>query len=481
MSPSSRCGTQFGNYEIGELLGEGGMGAVYEAHDTVKGRVVALKILASHLSNEDAFRERFRRESRTAARLQEPHVIPIHDWGEIDGALFIDMRLVRGEDLRTLLKRGPLDPSRAVAINGQIASALEAAHAEGLIHRDVKPENIIVTPADFAYLVDFGIAEADGDTRLTATGSAIGSFAYMAPERFTGQPATPAADIYALACVLHETLTGTAPYPGNSFQHVIAGHVSTPPPRPSAVNSAVPCAFDEVIARAMAKEPDDRYGSAGAFGRAAQRALQPPRDVSDPNATLSAHPVPPPTRVQTYPPQSESQVWGPSLLHRLQGPGEKRQAWLIPSLFAAALVAIVFAIGIAALLIQGQGNGPVQDTGTAVNLPAGQAPSVGNPAAPEPPSVEPQMATLPPGARVCPPSYGPSGPYSKSAVGTTVTSCPFAEEVRIAYGASGPPSALARVVHAFSPVTGKSYPMTCAANGALVTCTGGEDAIVYVY
>ena len=411
MSSSSRCGTQFGKYEIGELLGEGGMGAVYEAHDTVKGRVVALKILASHLSNEDAFRERFRRESHTAARLQEPHVIPIHDWGEIDGALYIDMRLVRGEDLRTLLKRGPLDPSRAVAITSQIASALEAAHAEGLVHRDVKPENIIITPADFAYLVDFGIAEADGDTRLTATGSAIGSFAYMAPERFTGQPATPAADIYALACVLHETLTGTAPYPGNSLQHVIADHVSKPPPRPSAVNSAVPCAFDEVIARAMAKEPDDRYGSAGAFGRAAQRALQPPRDVSDPNATMSAHPVPPPTRVRTYPPPSESQAWEASLLNRQQGPGEKRQAWLIPSLFAAALTAIVVAVGITALLIQGQRNDPVEDTGTAaVELPAGQVPSVVATAAPEPPRVAPAMATLPPGARVCPPATDRRGP-----------------------------------------------------------------------
>jgi serine/threonine-protein kinase len=163
---------------------------------------------------------------------------------------------------------------RAVAINGQIASALEAAHAEGLVHRDVKPENIIITPADFAYLVDFGIAEADGDTRLTSTGSAIGSFAYMAPERFTGQPATPAADIYALACVLHETLTGTAPYPGNSLQHVIADHVSKPPPRPSAVNSLF-LRIRRGHRAGHGQEPDDRYGSAAAFGRAAQRALQP--------------------------------------------------------------------------------------------------------------------------------------------------------------------------------------------------------------
>ena len=138
------------------------MGEVYEAYDTDKGRTVALKILADEYSNDGSFRTRFQRESRAAAILQEPHVIPIHDWGEIDGHLYIDMRLVQGQTLDDLLAKGPLTPSRAVSIVGQVAAALDAAHAEGLIHRDVKPQNIIVTPADFAYLVDFGIAEAHG-------------------------------------------------------------------------------------------------------------------------------------------------------------------------------------------------------------------------------------------------------------------------------------------------------------------------------
>lgn len=158
----SRVGTTFGKYSITRLLGRGGMGEVYEAFDNDKNRTVALKILADQYSHDTTFRTRFQRESHAAAVLQEPHVIPIHDWGEIDGNLYIDMRLVQGVTLSDLTARGPLPPARAVAIVTQIAAALDAAHAAGLIHRDIKPQNIIVTPADFAYLVDFGIAESQG-------------------------------------------------------------------------------------------------------------------------------------------------------------------------------------------------------------------------------------------------------------------------------------------------------------------------------
>src|SRR6478752_2196388 len=156
----------FGHYKLTGLLGRGGMGEVYRAEDTKKGRTVALKILAEQFWQDEKFRTRFQRESRAAAILAEPHVIPIHDWGEIDGHLYIDMRLVAGQTLTELLAAGPLAPTRAVTIIGQVAAALDAAHAEGLVHRDIKPQNIIVTPADFAYLVDFGIAETTGDTRL---------------------------------------------------------------------------------------------------------------------------------------------------------------------------------------------------------------------------------------------------------------------------------------------------------------------------
>ena len=268
----SLVGGTFGKYEISRLLGKGGMGEVYEAYDTDKGRSVALKILAEQYADDEKFRTRFLRESRAAAILQEPHVIPIHDWGEIDHTLYIDMRLVQGRTLHDMLKARALEPQRATDIIKQIAAALDAAHAQGLIHRDVKPQNIIVTPDDFAYLVDFGIAEARGETHLTMAGYHVGSWDYMAPERFRDQATTPAVDIYSLACVLYEALTGRKPFPGPSEQ-VIASHLSSPPPRPSAVNARVPAALDDVIARGMAKHPDDRYGSAGALGRAAKRAL----------------------------------------------------------------------------------------------------------------------------------------------------------------------------------------------------------------
>ena len=196
---SSRVGTMFGPYEIRSLLGAGGMGEVYQAYDTSKGRIVALKLLRPELAAHNGFQERFRRESRVAARLQEPHVIPVHDWGEINGVLYIDMRLVDGSDLHAVLRRnGPLEPARAASIIAQVAEALDAAHAAGLIHRDVKPENVLLTASNFAYLVDFGIAHLGGESGITSAGSAIGSFAYMAPERFTGGPIGPQTDVYSL-------------------------------------------------------------------------------------------------------------------------------------------------------------------------------------------------------------------------------------------------------------------------------------------
>ncbi|PEG34352.1 serine/threonine protein kinase [Mycolicibacterium agri] len=286
----TRVGQRFGHYELTALLGKGGMGEVYEAYDTDKGRKVALKILPDQYAQDERYRARFLRESHAAAILQEPHVIPIHDWGEIDGNLYIDMRLVQGQTLHELIGKGPLEPDRAVAIVQQIAEALDAAHEEGLIHRDVKPQNIIVTRSDFAYLVDFGIAETHGDVRLTMAGTQIGSFAYMAPERFNDEPSTPASDIYSLACLLYEALTGDLPFPGDSYEHLIAAHVSSPPPKPSEANKRVPAALDAVIARGMAKDPDDRYGTASAFGRAAQRAVRASAEVAAPDVNTQMAP-----------------------------------------------------------------------------------------------------------------------------------------------------------------------------------------------
>ncbi len=273
MAPDPRVGTRFGPYRIDALLGRGGMGAVYDAYDTVKGRRIALKLLHAELAQSSDFAERFRRESHTAAQVAEPHVIPIHDWGEIDGVLYIDMRYVAGHDLRSLIRgAGPLAPARAVAIVTQVGSALDAAHRAGLVHRDIKPDNVLVTDDDFAYLVDFGIAQGVTDTRLTAAGSAIGSHAYMAPERFDGHPGDTAADVYALACVLHECLTGRVPFPATTAAGVMRAHLMDPPPRASLV-PGVPAAFDAVIATGMAKNPGQRYPTAGALTRAAAAAL----------------------------------------------------------------------------------------------------------------------------------------------------------------------------------------------------------------
>jgi serine/threonine-protein kinase len=307
----SLVGRKFGKYEIRQLLGAGGMGEVYEAYDTGKGRTVALKVLRERYAHDETYRTRFLRESRAAATLEEPHVIPIHDWGEIDDNLYIDMRLVRGETLHDMLQKGAVEPERAVEIVQQIAAALDAAHTQGLIHRDVKPQNIIVTPGDFAYLVDFGIAEALGDTHLTMAGYQVGSFDYMAPERFGDEEATLAVDVYSLACVLYEALTGAKPFRVHSAEQAIGAHISSPPPRPSAVNVLVPASFDAVIARGMAKHPDDRYGTAGALARAAKRALLPERRAAVAADTLlapqhiSGPPSYPPVNAQyAYPPTS---------------------------------------------------------------------------------------------------------------------------------------------------------------------------------
>ncbi|MEU8899503.1 protein kinase [Nocardia sp. NPDC048505] len=275
--PGWRVGSRFGPYELRALLGKGGMGEVYEAYDTVKERVVAVKLLPEELAKDPVYQVRFRRESQAAARLAEPHIIPIHDWGVIDGVLFIDMRLVPGADLRTLLRgQGPLQPERAIAIIEQIAAALDAAHADGLVHRDVKPANILVTEADFAYLADFGIAHTEGDAAVTQVGMAVGSYVYMAPERFDAGQVTGRADIYSLACVLHESLTGATPFPQASMSVLIRSHLTETPPRPSVARPGVPPALDEVIARGMAKDPADRYPTAAAFAQAARAAVGAP-------------------------------------------------------------------------------------------------------------------------------------------------------------------------------------------------------------
>lgn len=285
-------GTSFGKYRLLELLGRGGMGEVWRAYDPVTDRVVAVKILPAEISDDEVFQQRFRREAHVAARLTSPHLIPIHTYGEIDGRLFVDMRLIEGHDLQSVLSRGPLPPTRAVHIIEQVAKALNAAHRDGLLHRDVKPSNILLDDDDFAYLIDFGIARAPGELGLTAAGDVIGTCHYIAPERFNLAQIDARADIYSLACVLYECLTAQHPFPGNTVDQQISGHLEAPPPRPSRIKPGLPAGLDTVIAKGMAKNPADRYETAVALARAAREALTappsgPPMRPRTPNAGVA--------------------------------------------------------------------------------------------------------------------------------------------------------------------------------------------------
>ncbi|WP_214405365.1 protein kinase domain-containing protein [Pseudonocardia lacus] len=266
---------EFGHYRLDVLLGTGGMGEVYLAHDSRHERDVAIKLLPEILAGDPEYTSRFRRESRVAARLREPHVIPIHDFGEIDGRLYIDMRLVDGTDMGKVLQDGPMDPGRAVTLIGQVADALDAAHDDGLVHRDVKPSNILLTRNDFVYVVDFGIARSIGTagTSLTMTGAAVGTLDYMAPERFTMSGIDRRTDVYSLTCLLHECLTATRPFKGSDLPALMYAHLFNEPPRPSEMVPGLPPALDDVINRGMAKQPEDRFATAGELAAAARVAV----------------------------------------------------------------------------------------------------------------------------------------------------------------------------------------------------------------
>ncbi|BBX62846.1 hypothetical protein MSAS_20200 [Mycobacterium saskatchewanense] len=306
---ASRVGSVLGPYHLKRLLGRGGMGEVYEAEHTVKEWTVAVKLMTAEFSNDPVFRERMKREARIAGRLQEPHVVPIHDYGEIDGQMFLEMRLIEGTDLDSVLKRyGALPPPRAVAIITQVASALDAAHAAGVMHRDVKPQNILITRDDFAYLVDFGIASATTDEKLTQLGTAVGTWKYMAPERFSNDEVTYRADIYALACVLHECLTGAPPYRADSASVLVTAHLMDPIPQPSTQRAGIPKAFDAVIARGMAKKPEDRYATPSILPttRTTLPATPPPTPSTRPHHRTAPQRPPPNPRPHwpTRPPRS---------------------------------------------------------------------------------------------------------------------------------------------------------------------------------
>jgi predicted Ser/Thr protein kinase len=267
-------GSALGDFVIESVAGRGGMGVVYRARQRNPERIVALKVISAELADDPQFRTRFQGEAAIAAQIEHPNVIPVYAVGEADGTLYIAMRFVDGMDLRALLARDrALEPARAVLIIDQVARALDAAHARGLVHRDVKPANILVASGDdreHVYLSDFGLSRPVASSHgLTGTGAFIGTIDYVAPEQARGERVDARADVYSLGCVLFQTLTGTVPFPVENDLAKLYAHSSQPTPSVLERKPDVPQGFDGVLRRAMAKQPDDRYQSAGDLGRAA--------------------------------------------------------------------------------------------------------------------------------------------------------------------------------------------------------------------
>ncbi|MGI8592982.1 MAG: protein kinase domain-containing protein [Solirubrobacteraceae bacterium] len=318
-------GQQLAGYRIDAVAGRGGMGVVYRATQLALDRTVALKLIAPEVAEDSGFRERFQRESRIAASIEHPNVIPVYEAGEADGLLFISMRYVDGTDLRELLARGgPLNPIRAAGIITQVANALDASHVRGLVHRDIKPANVLIASrgsVEHVYLTDFGLSkQSSSQSGLTKTGQWVGTLDYVSPEQIEGKAVGLRTDVYALGCVLFQALTGVVPFERDSEVSKMWAHISEPPPAPSQRRPEVPPALDPVVARAMAKDPEHRFASAGELAAATRAAAT---GASARGAAASSPPVaagggvalppsaaaPPPSAAA--PPPSSATVSGP--------------------------------------------------------------------------------------------------------------------------------------------------------------------------
>ena len=288
-------GVALAGYRIEALIGRGSTGSVYSAEDVALKRRVALKVLLPELARDERFRERFLRESRLAAALEHPHIVPIHAVGESDGVLFLAMRYVGGRDLAALLDRvGRLEPERALRICAHVAAALDAAHAHDLVHRDVKPGNVLLAredDEDFAYLCDFGLAKHGASvTSLTGARDIVGTVGYLSPEQIDGLPVDGRTDVYALGCLLFECLVGEPPFVRENELATILAHRSEPPPLVSDRRPELPEALDAVLARALAKDREARYATCGELVRDGRRALAGAAVEAPPPATHAGLP-----------------------------------------------------------------------------------------------------------------------------------------------------------------------------------------------
>jgi hypothetical protein len=345
-------GDEFAGYRIESRLGRGGMGILYLAVEPGLERRVALKLIAPEAAVDDVFARRFAEESRIAASIEHPNVVPIYAAGEEDGVPWIAMRFVAGSDLqRRIAREGRLEPADAVALIAQIGNGLDAIHAAGLIHRDVKPANVLLSGdpgAEHAYITDFGVAR-NVATRsgLTQTGRFVGTLDYVAPEQISGGPLDARVDVYALGCLLFKLLTGEVPFPREGEAARLYAHLHDPPPAPSLYAPTVPMALDDVVIRAMSKSPDDRYPSAGDLGRAALAALSgaavavPERTVATGAAATRETPMPEPRDVETA---------------RLPEEPEAKRSRR-PLLIGAGVMVLVLVAAIAALVFSGGSGG----------------------------------------------------------------------------------------------------------------------------
>ncbi|HEX5928204.1 MAG TPA: serine/threonine-protein kinase [Solirubrobacterales bacterium] len=349
------AGDEFAGYRVEERLGRGGMGILYLAVEPGLERRVALKLIAPEAAADEVFAKRFAEESRIAAAIEHPNVVPIYAAGEEAGVPFIAMRFVSGSDLnRRLAEGGRLEPQRAVALTAQIADGLDAIHAAGLVHRDVKPANVLLSGgegSEHAYITDFGVARnvatASG---LTQTGRFVGTLDYVAPEQISGGTVDARVDVYALGCLLFKLLTGEVPFPRDGEAARLYAHLNDPPPAPSLYAPGVPMALDDVVARALSKEPDDRYPSAGDLGRAAEAALS-GAPVAVPEHTVATGAAA--TReTATAPTRAAEPTASTNRVEPGSGPGGGRRRLLLAAGAAAAVL-----IAVAAIALSGGGGG----------------------------------------------------------------------------------------------------------------------------
>lgn len=358
-------GRRIGHYRIDGVLGRGGMSVMYRATDVRLGRKVALKVIAEHLTKDPEFRERFVDEARNTSAIDHSNVVPLYDFGEAEGLLYIAMRLVDGSDLASVIKDGPLVPGRALALLSQVAEALDMLHERGLVHLDVKPANVLVTAKESAsehiYLADFGLTRRGATGHRTRGGDFLGSPTYAAPEHLRGEPVDGRTDEYSMACVLYACLSGRPPFTG-SVPEVISGHLNGEVPSLAAITN-LPPAIDEVIRRGMSKDPNRRYPDCRQLIAAARTALmprpqQPQQQPPRPNPMTGPNSGPNPVAYQPRPsfqgPQQTGGMGQPmSDPVRLRPPmpagasafstdaGSGLPRWLVPTLVAVALLVVV--------------------------------------------------------------------------------------------------------------------------------------------